>query len=178
MKKNLFAFFAALFFMFIPYIALAQQVSIAYVDIGRVIMESDKGKQTKKTMDEEITKIRKELSSKQEELQKLKDSIDKQGAALKPEAREEKQKLYNKKLKDYQNLENEYQGDMQQKIAEFEQNLIKDIMEVVKKIGENEKYTIILQRHPAIILYATPGIDITDKVIEAYNKQAKESTKK
>jgi len=178
MKKRLFAFFVALFIMFIPCIVMAQQVSIAYVDIGRVIMESDKGKQAKKTMDEEITKIRKELSSKQEELQKLKDSIDKQGAALKPEAREEKQKLYNKKLKDYQNLENEYQGDMQQKIAEFEQNLVKDIMEVIKKIGEKEKYTIILQRHPAIILYATPGIDITDKVIEAYNKQAKETTKK
>lgn len=178
MKKNLFYLIAFLTVVFSSNIVFAQQVSIAHVDIGKVIMESDKGKQAKKTMDEEIMKIRKELSNKQKELQDLKDSIDKQGAALKPEAREEKQKLYNKKLKDYQNLENEYQGDMQQKIAEFEQNLVNEIMEVIKKIGEQEKYTIILQRHPAIILYAAPDIDITNKVIDAYNKQAKEKTKK
>ncbi|MCX7965959.1 MAG: OmpH family outer membrane protein [Syntrophorhabdaceae bacterium] len=178
MKKTLFIIIAILTIIFTSGIVVAQQVSIAYVDIGKVIMESDKGKQAKKTMDDEIAKIRKELSNKQKELQELKDSIDKQGAALKPEAREEKQKLYNKKLKDYQNLENEYQGDMQQKIAEFEQNLVNEIMEVIKKIGEQDKYTIILQRHPAIILYATPGIDITNKVIEAYNKMAKEKAKK
>ncbi|HOJ42908.1 MAG TPA: OmpH family outer membrane protein [Syntrophorhabdaceae bacterium] len=178
MKKNLFVLIASLIIVFASNIVCAQQVSIAYVDIGKVIMESDKGKQAKKTMDEEIAKIRKDLSSKQEELQKLKDSIDKQGAALKPEVKEEKQKLYNKKLKDYQNLENEYQGDMQQKIAEFEQKLVNEIMEVIKKIGDEGKYTVILQKHPAIILYAAPSIDITNKVIEVYNKQAKEKTNK
>ncbi|MBP8626215.1 MAG: OmpH family outer membrane protein [Syntrophorhabdales bacterium] len=170
MKKILLASILVLAFILTPYLTIAQQANIAYVDIGKVIMESEKGKQAKKTMDEEINKIRKDLSSKQEELQKLKDSIDKQGAALKPEKREEQQKLYNKKLKDYQNLENEYQGDMQQKVAEFEQNLVNDVMEIIKKIGEQEKYTIILQKHPALVLYATPTIDITNKVIEEYNK--------
>ncbi len=178
MKKILLASVLVLTFMLTPYLVTAQQANIAYVDIGKVIMESEKGKQAKKTMDEEINKIRKDLSSKQEELQKLKDSLDKQGAAVKPEKREEQQKLYNKKLKDYQNLENEYQGDMQQKIAEFEQNLVNEVMDVIKKIGDREKYTIILQKHPAILLYAAPGIDITNKVIDEYNKITKDKATK
>ncbi|HOV89473.1 MAG TPA: OmpH family outer membrane protein [Syntrophorhabdaceae bacterium] len=178
MKKFLLATLLILTFIFTPYLVMAQQANIAYVDIGKVVMESEKGKQAKKTMDEEISKMRKDLSSRQEELQKLKDSIDKQGAALKPEKREEQQKLYNKKLKDYQNLENEYQGDMQQKITEFEQNLVNEVMDVIKKIGEREKYTIILQKHPAILLYAAPGNDITNKVIEEYNKMPKDKATK
>ncbi|MCX8109975.1 MAG: OmpH family outer membrane protein [Syntrophorhabdaceae bacterium] len=178
MKKILFACIFVLTWMLTPYVVMGQQANIAYVDIGRVVMESDKGKQAKKTMDEEINKIRKDLSSKQEELQRLKDSLVKQGTAVKPEKIDEQQKLFDKKLKDYQNLENEYHGEMQQKIAEFEQNLVNEVMDTIKKIGEREKYTLILQKHPAILLYAAPGIDITSKVIEEYNKQSKEKAPK
>lgn len=176
MKKSILCVFAICMMLLIPFAAKGQQMNIAYVDIGKVLMDSDKGKQAKKTMDDEIDKIRKSLSSKQEELQKLKDSIDKQGVAVKPEKREEQQKLYQKKLKDYQNLENEYQGDMQQKLVEFEQNLVKEVMEIIKNIGEKEKYTMVLQKHPAIILYASPAIDITNKVVEIYNQQSKDKT--
>jgi len=44
---------------------------------------------------------------------------------------------------------------------------------VVRTLGEREKYSLILEKSQAGILYATPAIDITNKVIALFNEAAK-----
>ena len=40
-------------------------------------------------------------------------------------------------------------------------------------MGTDEDYTIILEKGDAFVLFAAEGVDITDKVIKAYNKTKK-----
>lgn len=151
----------------------AQNVNVAYVDLQRIMLESDKGKEAKNTLTGEAEKLKKQLDVKQSELQNMKDTIERQSATITPDARAGKEKEYQAKLKDYQRLANDFQTELQQKDGEFTQKILKDVEEVIKSIGDKDKYTLILEKSQAGILFASPSIDITNKVISQYNEFAK-----
>ncbi|HBA55168.1 OmpH family outer membrane protein [Syntrophorhabdus aromaticivorans] len=156
-----------------PAVAKGQALNVVYIDVQKVMVESEKGKEAKQTLSQEAERLRKNLDSKQSELQKMKDAIEKQGATITPDARAEKEKQYQSKLKDYQRLVSDYQTELQQKDMEFTQKILKDIDDVVKTLGEKEKYTLILEKSQSGILFASPSIDITSKVISLVNETAK-----
>jgi len=174
MKNFIFTLLIVLSILFaISFSVNAQNINIAYVDLQRIMLESDKGKEAKSTLTGEAERLRKLLDGKQEELQKMKDMIERQSATITPDARAGKEKEYQNKLKDYQRLANDYQTELQQKDGEFTQKILKDVEEVIKSIGDRDKYTLILEKSQAGILFASPLIDITNKVISQYNDFAK-----
>ena len=167
---------AALLMMILtPLFARAQSssVKIAYIDLQRVMIESDKGKDARKSLSEQLEKRKKEVNEKQSDLQKMKDTLEKQVAMITPEARADKEKQYQIQLKDYQRMTSDYQAELQQKDQEFTQKILKDLEDLIKTFGENEKYTLILEKTQGGILFASPSIDMTDKVIAAYNEWSK-----
>ena len=172
MKKVSVVFVVVLAVMFIlPMVARAQGLTIAYVDLQRVMIESEKGKEARKSLSDEAEKLKKSLDTRQEELQKLKDAMEKQGGMITPDARAEKEKTYQAKLKDYQRVANDYQGEMQQKDMELTQKIVKEIEEVVKGLGDREKYSMIVEKSQ--MLYGASSLDITAKVITLYNESVK-----
>ncbi len=167
---------AALLIMILtPFLVRAQtpSVKIAYIDLQKVMLESDKGKEARKSLTDELEKRKKELSQKQDELQKMKDSLEKQVAMITPEARADKEKQYQTRLKDYQRISTDYQTELQQRDQEFTQKILKDLEDLIRNLGESEKYTVILEKTQGGILFASPSMDITDKVIAAYNEWSK-----
>ena len=87
--------------------------------------------------------------------------------------RADKEKQYQTKLKDYQRAANDFETELRQKDMEFTSKILKDLEEIIRKLGETEKYSLILEKSQAGILYATPAIDITDKVIASFNDSSK-----
>ena len=172
-------FFTVLFVVAIlltPLAAKSQSAAnVAYIDLQKVMLESEPGKQIRGTLTKEAERLKSTLDSKQAELQRLKDAVEKQGATITPQARSEKEKQYQAKLKDYQRLYNDYQTELQQKDMEFTQKVLKQVEEVVRTLGEKEKYTLILEKSQAGILFATPSIDVTNKVIALFNEAAKKN---
>ncbi len=160
------------------YTLWAQQLNIGYVDLQRVMLESEKGKEAKRTLTEEAEKMRKQLDIRQEELQRMKDALERQGMTITPEARAEKEKQYQAKLRDYQRVYSDYQAELQQKDMELTQAILKEIEEVIRLVGEREKFTIIFEKSQAGILFASPAIDITDKIIKQYNDMVKKQPPK
>lgn len=172
-------FFLSLFvLLFFGFTLYGQQINIGYIDLQRVMLESEKGKEAKKTLTEEANRMKKHLDTKQEELQKMKDALERQGTTITPEARAEKEKQYQTKLRDYQRAYSDYQAELQQKDMELTQGILREIDEVIKTIGEKEKFTIIFEKNQAGILFAAPAIDITDKVIKQYNEMTKKQPPK
>jgi outer membrane protein len=175
--KKLIGVMIVLTVMLSPIIVLGQAVQttkIGYIDLQRVMLESERGKEAKKALMEEADKLKKTLDQRQDEIQKLKDAVERQAATITPEARADKEKQYQAKLKDYQRLAGDYETDLRQKDAETSQRILKELEEVVKRLGDAEKYTLILERTQAGILFGNTSSDITERIITLYN----ESTKK
>ena len=165
-------FFTVLFVVAIlltPLAAKSQSAaSVAFIDLQKVMLESEPGKQIRGQLTKEAERLKASLDGKQSELQRLKDAVEKQGSTMTPEARGDKEKQYQAKLKDYQRLYNDYQAELQQKDMEFTQKVLKQVEEVVRTLGEKEKYTVILDNTQ--VLYYDKANDISKRVIEDYNK--------
>ena len=92
---------------------------------------------------------------------------------MKPEARAAKERELQAKLRDYQRWLEDNQKDIQQKGREMERTILQGIQKVIKKIGEEEGYTFILEKNENILLFSSKAIDLTDRVIKTHDAQKK-----
>lgn len=148
-------------------------VKIGYMDLQKALNDSDTGKDAKITFNKRVEELQKVLDEKQTEIKKMQDELEKQKGLLTSETRGEKEKAYQQKIKDAQRFAKDSQEELQQKDADMTKKILIDLREVIKKIGSDEGYTLILERGDSFVLYAAEGVDITEKVIKAYNKMRK-----
>ena len=148
-------------------------VKIGYMDLQKALNESDSGKDAKITFNKRVEELQKVLDEKQTEIKKMQDELEKQKGLLTSETRGEKEKVYQQKIKDAQRFAKDSQEELQQKDAEMTKKILIDLREVIKKLGSDDGYTLILERGDSFVLYAAEGVDITEKVIKAYNKMRK-----
>ena len=151
----------------------AADLKVAYVDIQRAINESTAGKDAKKAITKDVEKLQHLGAEKQKELQTLKESYEKQALMLTPEARASKEKEYQTKLRDFQRWMDDTQNEMNQKRMEMERTISIGLVKVIQKVGADEGYTLILEKNESIVLFVSKTLDITDRVIKAYDAQKK-----
>jgi outer membrane protein len=65
------------------------------------------------------------------------------------------------------------QKEIQQKGQEMERTIALGLQTVIKKIGEEEGYTLVLEKNENIVLFSSKAIDFTDRVIKAFDAQKK-----
>lgn len=104
------------------------------------------------------------------EVKKLKDELDKQGAVMTAGVRGDKEAAYQRKMRDYQILVDDTNKELQKRDQEYSQQLIPEILKVVRTIAEKEKYTLILDVSTMPLPYFDKAGDISRKVIEDFNK--------
>jgi outer membrane protein len=149
------------------------ELKVGCVDIQRAMNECQVGVEAKKVIGKEMEKLQKLFAERQKELQTMKESFDKQAPMMKPEARAAKEKEFQTKVRDYQRWLEDNQKEIQQKGMEMERTILQGIQKVIKKIGEEESYTFVLEKNENIVLYASKAIDLTDRVIKTYDAQKK-----
>ncbi len=153
--------------------ALAADLKVAYVDIQKAVNESNAGKDAKKAITKEVEKFQRLIGDKQKELQTMKESLEKQAPMLTPDARATREKDYQNKLREFQRWGEDTQNEINQKRMEIERNISMGLLKVIQKVGAEEGYTLILEKNETIVLFASKTIDITDRVIKAYDGQKK-----
>ena len=149
----------------------AADLKIGYVDSLRAVNECREGIEAKKVISKEVEKYQRLGSEKQKELQVMKDTLEKQAPMLTPDARAAKEKELQNKSRDFQRWAEDNQNEIKVKGTGMEDNIRIGIQRVIQKIGADEGYTLILEKHEEIVLYASKSIDLTDRVIKAYDAQ-------
>jgi len=152
--------------------ALAQErIKIGFIDVQRVIAESQSGKRAKDRFQAQIKKVEADLQKERQDLERLKADIDKKGPLLKEDERRNLEADFQKRSVSLQRTMGDYQQELRQKEGEMMSDILKELEQVVADVGKAEKFTLILERSQ--ILYSDQAIDITSRVIEAYNSRAK-----
>ena len=174
MKKVSIFFLGAAFLMALIAPALADEpLKIAYVDMQKALNQSEVGKEAKKTITQEVEKMEKSFSGKQKELEKLREDLEKRGAVMSETVRKEKERDYQARLRDLQRLQRDYEDDLRRKDRELTERILKDLDGIVKKIGEERKFTIILEKNQPAVVYISNTLDLTDEVIKILNEKKK-----
>ncbi|TLY21087.1 MAG: OmpH family outer membrane protein, partial [Nitrospirae bacterium] len=99
----------------------------------------------------------------------------KQGAALSPETKQEKEEVIRQKLLTYQRHVRELEGEVQTKKRELLSDFTEKIEQVVREIAEQEHITLVMEQGDAgpgaLVLYSEPSINLTDRVIKAFDSK-------
>lgn len=154
-------------------VAHAVEMKIGYVDIQKAMNESEAGKEAKLVIESEYLKFQNEIAQRQGELQTLQDTLQRQGLMLSEKVRKEREIEYQNKLKEFKRWGEDRQVELKQKERELTKAALESLQTVVIKLGEEEKFTIILAMNEAGILYASKEIDLTDRVIQILNSANK-----
>ncbi len=149
----------------------AEPLKIAYVDMQKALNFCEAGKEAKKQMVAEVEKVQKILAGRQKELERLKEELERRGMVMSEAVRREKEREYQIKLRDFQRLQNDYQDELRRKDRELTEKILKDLEIIVKKIGEEGKYTMILERNQPTIIYISDALDLTEEVIKRFDQQ-------
>ena len=151
---------------------LAQdKIKIGFIDIQRVIQESQAGKRAKERFQAQVKKAESDIMKERQDLDRLKSDLEKKGPLMKEEERRNMESDFQKRSVALQRSMSDYQAELQQKNNQLMADILKDLEAIVNEVGKADKFTLILERSQ--ILYSDQGIDITSKVIETYNNRNK-----
>jgi outer membrane protein len=150
-----------------------EPLKIAYVDMQKALNYCEAGKEAKRQMTLEVEKMQKVFAGKQKELEKIKDDLEKRGSVLSENVRREKDREYQAKLRDLQRLQKDYEDDLRRKDREFTERILKNMEVIIKQMGEEGKYTVILEKNQPTILFISNSLDLTEEVIKRIDQKQK-----
>jgi outer membrane protein len=148
-----------------------ERTKIGFVDIQRVIAESQAGKRARDRFQAQVKKAEADVLKERQDLERMKAELDKKGPLLKDEERRNLEADLQKRSVTLQRTMADHQQELQAKNNQMMAEILKELEKIVNEVGKAEKFTLILERSQ--ILYSDQAIDITSKVIETYNGRTK-----
>jgi len=142
--------------------ALAES-RIGFVNSDRVMREAAPAVRAQQRLEKEFEKRDQELQKLGKELQALQEDLERNGVTMAEADRRAKERSFNDLNRDFQRKQREFREDLNQRRNEELASVLDRANRAVKQIAEAEKYDVILQE----AVFASPRIDITDKVIKA-----------
>jgi outer membrane protein len=146
----------------------ADSLKFGTVDLQKALDESETGKKAKSDLETLRASKQSIIDEKGKVIDKLKGDIEKQASVLSAEARKNKEEELEKLVREYQRIIQDSQAELKKKEAELTNTIIREIVEIIDKIGAEEGYTIIIEK--GTVPYSNKSIDITDTVVKKYDE--------
>lgn len=146
--------------------AQAQESKIGFVSTERIFREAAPAKAAQAKIEQEFSKRDRELQDMATRLKALSERLEKDAAVLSDSDRMRRQRELTDLDKEFQRKQREFREDLNQRRNEELAVVLERTNKVIKQIADSERYDIVFQE----AVYASPRIDITDKVLKALNK--------
>ncbi len=149
--------------------ASAQELKIGYVNIDRVLRDAPPAKAAQSKLEQEFSRREKDLNEAAQRLKSASDKFEKDAPTLSESERVRRQRDLVEQDRELKRRSREFQEDLSQRKNEELSSVLDRANKVVKQIFDQEKYDLILQE----AVFASPRVDITDRVIKALGAPAK-----
>ncbi|MFZ5516753.1 MAG: OmpH family outer membrane protein [Candidatus Zhuqueibacterota bacterium] len=152
-----------------------QKLKVGFVHSQKLLTTFQDAIDANKKLEEIDRQWKTEGLEMQKEMERLNEQFETQSLLLsdakKKEKQQEIQTLYMKIQQFQQDKYNPQNGEIYRKQAELMQPVYDKINEVIKKIGDDEKYDMILDTASGIFLHVSSAVtDLTEQVISELNK--------
>jgi outer membrane protein len=147
------------------------------VDFQKILDNSTAGKAAQVEINKKGEAMESEIRKMGEEVESLKDNLEREALVMSREAREEKERELRIKISDFRDLQNRHMQTFKEAERDLVQKIQVEVMELLKEVGAKGKYELIIERRESGALYFLDSMDLTDQIIEAYNKKTGKSGK-
>ncbi len=150
-----------------------ETIKIGVVDLQRVLDGSVAGKQAKEKFQAEVKRAEADLLKEKEQLERLQTDLEKKTRLADDEEKRDLERQFQQKYRNYVGAAEDSQAELRQREDEMTRRIFDDLRELIVGIGKKEGFTLILEKSRT--LYFGAAIDITDKVIDVYDKRQNKS---
>lgn len=169
MKTSARLLFTALTSVLLAVSAFAEaEIKVGVMSTERVMRDSDPAKKAMKKLEKEFEKRGQEMEKTRQQLQKMQDEMEKNGVSTADAERKAKEKDFADLSREYQRKQRELNEDVNSRRNEELQSVVERTNKAIKAIAEKEGFDLIVQE----AVYASPRVDITDRVIKALSDSA------
>lgn len=143
--------------------AAIAETKIGFVNSDRVMREAAPAVRAQQRLEKEFEKRDQELQRMARDLKSMQEDLERNGATMADGDRRTKERALGELSRDFQRKQREFREDLNQRRNEELASVLDKANRTVKELAEKESYDIIFQE----AVYASPRIDLTDKVIKA-----------
>ena len=134
-----------------------------FVNTERVLRDAAPAVRAQKKIEAEFQKRDQELARVAEQLKRMQEDLEKNAVTMNEAQRRTKERDFGELNRDFQRKQREFREDLNQRRNEELAQVVEQANRVIRQIAEQERFDIIFQD----AVYASPRIDITDRVIKA-----------
>ena len=149
-------------------------IKVGFVDIQRCLDESKEGRKVLELLKKKKDVLQRQLDTKQRELLELRKELEKQAMMLSMDAQGDKRRTIERKTRELEYFFKDLNEEMRRAQEKEKKRMLKELGKVIEKIGSEENFTLIIEKRAGGVLYWTESIDITEKVIRAYEQMKEE----
>ncbi|HDZ23413.1 MAG TPA: OmpH family outer membrane protein [Desulfobacteraceae bacterium] len=172
--KKMTLFFVALLLVITPWSALAlDKDKVGVIDMQKFQQESKRFQKVRADLKKKFEVLQKKLDKEKADLAKLEEEFKKQSMMLSLDAKQDKKKEVERKRRYYKYLYTEYTQEMKDAELDARKKVGKEVEKIVGKMGESGGYVMIFERQAPGLIYYDDSLDITEKVVNAYDGAAK-----
>jgi outer membrane protein len=151
----------------------AEDVKIATVDLQKALQSVDAGKKAKAQLEKEFNTKSKEFQAERNSLTKAIEEFRKQSLALSEEARTKKQNEIQERGMKLQEATQRSQTELQQKEHDLTAPILTKLRGIITDLAKQKGYSMVLEKSDTTVIYSLDKDDLTDGVIDAFNKANK-----
>ena len=153
----------------------ADSGKIGVVDVQKVLNESESGKKAKSDLETLIRSKQTVIDEKGKGIDKLKADLEKQSSVLSADARKTKEDELEKAVREYQRLVQDAQTEVKKKEGELTEAILKDVREIIDKMGTTDGYSLIIEK--GMVIFSDKAMDITETVMKKFDELKSKSKK-
>ncbi len=178
MNRYLMGLVVSVLILFVAGALPAQEAKVVYIDSQRILYESAAGKEAYKQLSAMKDQKEGEIQKRQSKLKGLSESIQAKSATMSAPAKDELEAQYERELKDYNRYVKDAQDELRQKESALMKPWGKELDDIIKDYGEKHGLDLILDKANPVIIYSSKKIDITDQIMDIFNKRYQEKSGK
>ncbi len=151
----------------------AGPLKIAVVDMNLLQHKSSSFKQVRGSLEKKLKAMQQKLDTEKNALLKMEEDFKKQSMMLSLDAQEDKRNELEKKRRYYKYLYEDFTIEMNNLEKNAKAKIGKELNDVLRKIAQDQGFTIIFERRTIGLLFYDDAVDITDQVVKSYDAMKK-----
>lgn len=151
--------------------SFAAESRVGFVDIQKAVSGTRDWKASFTKFKSDFAKEKKRIKIREKKIKKLLAELSKQSFVLTPELKKKKEEQLRKEKIGFERYVQDQNSEFGKKEKEMTQEILLKMMEVIRKIGKEKKYTMILEQK--VVLYHDRGNDLTKLATRTYDRANK-----
>ena len=160
--------FAQFFFGPLGASSFAAENRVGFIDVQKAVISTKEWKKQFETFKKDFAKEKKKIKARENRIKKMLKDLNKQSFVLDPALKKKKEEQFRKEKVAFERYVQDQNAEFGNNEKEMTQKILKNMMKVIRKIGKEKKYTMILEQKA--VLYHDTGNDLTTLATKTYDR--------